>query len=93
MWGIFMDRTTTIHLSKKINVTDLAGEKVMIDFETGKYFLIHGTGNDIWEMIQNDITVDEIIQKLRSEYDVSEAECECSVLDFLEKLKTYGFIS
>lgn len=87
-----MDRNTVIHMIKKINVTDLAGEKVMIDFATGKYFMIRGTGNDIWNLIQNDITVDEIIRSLLAEYDVSEAECEESVLAFLDKLKSYGFI-
>ena len=74
-----MDRSTLIHIRKKLNVTDLSGEKVMIDFASGKYFLIKGTGNDIWDLIQNDITIDEIIKKLLSEYDVSEAECEASV--------------
>ena len=87
-----MDRTTTIHMLKKLNVTDLAGEKVMIDFATGKYFMIRGTGNDIWDLIQDDITVDEIIRQLLSEYDVAEEECEASVLSFLEKLQSYGFI-
>lgn len=87
-----MDRTTVIRMKKKINVTDLAGEKVMIDFSTGKYFLIRGTGNDIWDLIQNEITVDEIIRKLLSEYDVSEQECEASVFAFLNQLAEYGFI-
>ena len=87
-----MDRSTIIHIKKKLNVTDLSGEKVMIDFASGKYFLIKGTGNDIWDLIQNDITIDEIIKKLLSEYDVSEADCEASVFAFLEKMRDYGFI-
>ena len=62
-----MDKNTKIVLKKKLNVTDLAGEKVMVDFDSGKYFLIKGVGNDIWEMIQNEITPNEIIDKLLSE--------------------------
>ena len=42
-----MDRSSLIHMKRQLNVTDLSGEKVMIDFETGKYFLIKGVGNDI----------------------------------------------
>ena len=87
-----MDKNTKIVLKKKLNVTDLAGEKVMVDFDNGKYFLIKGVGNDIWEMLQDDITPNEIIEKLLSEYDVSREECEKSVMEFLEKMEGYNFI-
>lgn len=87
-----MDRSTVVRLTKQLNVTDLSGEKVMVDFESGKYFLIKGVGNDIWELIQNEITVGEIIDKLMSEYEVEEAVCEKSVYDFLGRLKELGFI-
>ena len=87
-----MNKDTKIVLKKKLNVTDLAGEKVMVDFDNGKYFLIKGVGNDIWEMIQNEVTPNEIIEKLLSEYDVSREECEKSVMEFLEKMEGYNFI-
>ena len=87
-----MDKNALIRKKKKLNVTDLAGEKVMIDFESGKYFLIKGTGNDIWDMLQEEITPAQIIEKLLSEYDVSREECEASVMEFLDKMKSFDFI-
>lgn len=87
-----MDKNKTIVMKKKLNVTDLSGEKVMIDFETGKYFLIKGVGNDIWDMLQEEITPGRIIEKLLGEYDVTPEECETSVMAFLEKMKSYDFI-
>lgn len=87
-----MDKNALIRMKKKLNVTDLAGEKVMIDFESGKYFLIKGTGNDIWDMLQEEITPAQIIEKLLSEYDVSREECEASVMKFLDKMKSFDFI-
>ena len=87
-----MDKDTKIVLKKKLNVTDLSGEKVMVDFDNGKYFLIKGVGNDIWDMIQEEITPNEIIEELLSEYDVSREECEKSVMEFLEKMEEYNFI-
>lgn len=88
-----MDKSTKIILKKKLSVTELSGEKVMLDFETGKYFLIKGTGNDIWDLIQEETTVGEIIDKLMQEYDVTPQECEASVIEFLEKLQKYGFLN
>ena len=88
-----MNRNDVIKLKKKLNVTDLSGEKVMIDFDSGKYFMIKGSGNDIWDIIENrETTIDEIIKKLLSEYDVSEEVCEKSVMEFLGKLRENDFI-
>lgn len=87
-----MDKNKTIVMKKKLNVTDLSGEKVMIDFETGKYFLIKGVGNDIWDMLQEETTPEKIIETLLGEYDVTPEECEKSVMEFLEKMQSYEFI-
>ena len=87
-----MEMMEKVKLKKKLNVTDLSGEKVMIDFESGKYFMIKGTGNDIWDIIQEETTVGEIVEKLLAEYDVSRQECEASVCEFLGKLRELEFI-
>ncbi len=87
-----MNMTEKVKLKKNLNVTDLSGEKVMIDFESGKYFMIKGAGNDIWDIIQEETTVGEIVDKLLSEYEVSRQECEASVNEFLGKLKELEFI-
>lgn len=87
-----MDKTEKLVLKKTLNVTDLSGEKVMIDFETGKYFMIKGVGNDIWDMLGSEITPEEIIKKLLSEYDVTPEECEKSVMEFLGKMRELEFI-
>ena len=87
-----MDKDKTISLKKQIEVTDLAGEKVMIDFESGKYFLIKGVGNDIWDYLQQETSAAEIVDKLLEEYDVTREVCEEQVLAFLGKMEQYGFI-
>lgn len=87
-----MDKNKKIVLKKKLNVTDLAGEKVMVDFDAGKYFLIKGTGNDIWDLLQEEITPVQIVEALRKEYDVSQEECEKAVMDFLRRMQKLGFI-
>lgn len=85
-------RNSNIKLRKHVSVSEIDHEKVMIDFESGKYFMIKGVGNDIWDMIQNEITVDKIIHLLLSNYDIDEETCEKQVLDFLQKLSDNAFI-
>lgn len=88
-----LTKTSKITLVKELDVTDLAGEKVMIDFSTGKYFLLKGVANDIWDYIQTPITVDEIVEKLLAEYEVEEETCTTSVIEFLNQLQENEFIT
>ena len=70
-----MNKETKINLIKKIDVTDMAGDKVMIDFESGKYFLLRGTAVDIWDNIQKETTVGELVKTLLGIYEVDEETC------------------
>lgn len=87
-----MNKNSMLKLAKSINCTELAGEKVMIDFESGKYFLLKGVANDIWDFLENPITVSEIINKLLAEYEIDEATCSESVFTFLQQLLEYNFV-
>ena len=87
-----MNKTTAIKMKKQLNVTDLSGEQVMVDFEQGKYFMIKGVGNDIWDMLADDVTVTQIMDKLLLEYDVTKEQCEAEVLNFLTELEKLGII-
>lgn len=88
-----MTDQNTIQLLKKLDVTDLAGEKVMIDFDSGKYFLLKGPANDIWEFIQEPVTIGDIVKGLQEIYEVEETVCRESIETFLNQLLTFDFIS
>lgn len=79
---------SSVRLVRKIDVADLCGDKVMIDFETGKYFMLKGIANDIWDMLgdQESISISKIIQELLTKYEVDEETCDTSVREFLGKL-------
>ena len=83
---------TTVHRIKHLDVTDLSGEKVMIDFSTGKYFLLKGSANEIWDMLDNDVTISEIRDSLMNIYDVDETTCTASIQNFLLQMQQNGFI-
>lgn len=85
--------SSKIRVLKKPDVTDLAGEKVMIDFESGKYFVLTGAANDVWDFLSDDTAVSEIVERLIELYDVEREKCESSTLGFLEKLADIGFIA
>ena len=88
-----MTENNKVSLIKKLDVTDLDGEKVMIDFESGKYFLLKGAANEIWDYIQNPIHISDILHNLMNVYDVPEDTCRESIITFLTQLNEYKFIT
>ncbi len=87
-----MDKNTIVRSKKKLDITILNGEKVILDFTTGNYYVIKGVGSIILDMLEDEISVNDIIEKLLIEYDVSREECEQSVIEFLQKLEEADFI-
>lgn len=86
---------TSVVLVKEINTSDLQGQKIMIDFESGKYFLLKGAANDIWDCLSlnNAVKIEDIINMILTKYSVSKEECIDSVNKFLVSLNDLGFIT
>ena len=84
---------TIINKNLEIEDTDLDGEKVMMDLDKGEYFMMNDVGSRIWEIISKPINVKDIIETLRSEYEVDEETCKCTVIDFLTGLNHAKLIS
>ena len=87
-----LNESTIVHPIKNLDVTDLSGEKVMIDFSTGKYFLLKGSANDIWDMLEDNISVKTIKENLMKIYDVDEETCLSSISNFLLTIEQNGFV-
>ena len=88
-----MPNKLVIKVLKRPDVTDLAGEKVMIDFESGKYFMLTGSANDIWDMLDDGRTSEDIVSMLMGIYDVDRDVCHAGVTKFLNELVAIGFIA
>ena len=73
-------------------VSDMGGEKVMLNIEKGKYYNLGELGGVIWELMNTPIEVNRIITSLLSEYEVEKTECEQQVLSFVHSLHEEGLI-
>ena len=82
-----------IKILKKPDVTDLAGEKVMIDFESGKYFMLTGSANEIWDLLDEGTESESIVTDLMEIYEVESDVCREGVMKFLNELVDIGFIA
>ena len=67
-------------------VSDMDGEKVMLSVENGKYYNLGDIGGEIWELVEEPISIQELITRLVAQYDVTENECEVQVISFLDHM-------
>ena len=49
-------------------------------------------GREIWNMLENDISAEEILKNVLAEYDVSEEQAKADIDSFLAKLRENGCI-
>lgn len=82
-----LDVSSKICQSKEIDATDLNEEKVMMNLDKGRYFALNPVGSRIWDIIEKEICVSEIVNVLLNEYDIDKESCEKSVINFLRILK------
>lgn len=75
-----------------IDTTDLDGDKVMMDIDNGKYYVLNEVANDIWESIVQPKSVKDIVNLLTCKYDVDEKNCLDCTREFLGKLKNEELI-
>ena len=76
-----------------IDDADLDGEKVMMNLDKGQYFMMNEVGSRIWECIEKDTSIIDIVNTLLNEYEVEEATCKETVLKFLGRLEDEGLIT
>ena len=77
---------TKIKKNKNIEDTDLDGNKVMMNLQKGRYFMMNEVGSRIWELINEPIKVNYIIDELLNEFRVDRATCEKEVMNFIQEL-------
>lgn len=67
-------------------VSDMGEEKVVLSIENGKYYNLGAMGSRIWDLIEEPVTIQHVVESLLKEYEVSREVCEEQVLSFLSHL-------
>ena len=83
---------SVIKRSPEIVHTDMDGETVMMSIEQGNYYGIDSIGSDIWNMLEGEMSIEDLCLKLCEKYDVEESQCQQDVISFLEKMQEHKVI-
>ena len=77
---------TYIKRNNEVFASQIDDEVVMMNIQSGKYYGMDTIGSRIWELINEKIQVQQVVDQLLEEYDVSQEQCKNDVLEFLKEL-------
>ena len=81
-----------IEMNEFVFYTEVHGEMVLANIETGKYASIGGSGQQIWESLVKGQEVEDIIDALVERFQVEKHATSKDVHEFLNHLEAMKFI-
>jgi hypothetical protein len=68
-------------------VSELGKEVVMMDIDNGNYIGLNETGKAIWDMIEEPVKVEHLVEKLLQQYDINKDQCSSETLEYLNQMQ------
>ena len=83
--------------SKELVTREVAGERIIVPIkghvgDLGSIYTLNEVGTMIWQLIDGDTSLSQIVDAVTGEYDIGEAEAKKDVVDFLNSLEAAGLI-
>jgi hypothetical protein len=79
-------------ISQDITTRFLGDEAVIMNLKTVKTFSLNETAAKVWSYIDGSITIDEIVQKVFAEYDVTDTACRDAVTEIIGQFSSENII-
>ena len=78
--------STVVVKNPELLETSIDDETILLSIATSNYYGMDPVASRIWAMLQEPISVADIIVTLLDEFNVTRKECESDTLEFLEML-------
>ena len=73
--------------------TEIDGETVILDMESGVYVGLDDIGTFVWSLMEEGISLQNLLNETLLEYDVESQQCLDDLQEFLSELVDGGFIA
>lgn len=70
----------------------LDGDAVLLDLASGTYFGLNQVGTRIWQLLDEGLAVEAIVDRLAAEYEAPPSTIEADVVRLLEELQSRRLI-
>ncbi len=79
-------------ISPDVLFRELAGEAVLLDLKSQRYFGLDPVGTRIWQLLDERGRTEGVLQAMLDEFEVEEADLRRDIADFLRELEEAGLI-
>jgi hypothetical protein len=83
----------TFSIPEDIVFRDLAGEAVLLNLGTGMYFGLNGMGTQIWRLISEGYSLEQLVAAVLEEYEIDEDRVRKDLAILLEQLSDAGLLT
>jgi len=78
--------------NEAIPSTELDGEQVFMDLESGRYYSLKGTGLAVWQLLAEPLAEEALFQQLASTYAIPLDRCRQDTAPFLTQMLDKGLL-
>ncbi|MBN2547783.1 MAG: PqqD family protein [Anaerolineales bacterium] len=84
---------TTLHVPKDVLFHELAGEAVLLNLVTGKYYGLDEVGTRMWMLLSEHKQIEPAYQALLDEYEVEPERLQSDLLKLADDLVAHGLLA
>jgi hypothetical protein len=88
-----IDDATILARPANLVASEIDGEMVILDIESGHFFQLNQIGSRIWEAIEAPTTMAELCRSMQDRFDVDQKTCRRDVNDFVAQLSQSGLVT
>jgi hypothetical protein len=88
-----MDFTKKAVISEAVFAQNVDGEMVLLDMNSENYFGLDGVATDIWQLLSEGKTLEEMYSALIEMYEVEEVQLKEDLETFIQKLVDDGLVT
>jgi hypothetical protein len=81
-----------VRVAKDVVFRDVSGEAVLLNLATGTYFGLNEVGTRIWNLLLEHESVDDVVSRLLTEFDVKEEVVRSDLETLIKDLRLKGLL-
>jgi hypothetical protein len=90
--GLHISLDVRVEVSQKQISCVLGEEAVVLSLENGVYYGLNPLASRVWELVQEPVTIREILTSLLSEYEIEESTFTRDLLSLLDQLQRWELV-
>ena len=87
-----INQASTVKAAGNFISSDLDGEVVILHPKSGEYYGLNAVGREVWNLVQEPMTVAGIRDALVNEFEVELERCESDLIALLQELESNGLV-